>query len=257
MAFSHAHCAYSDGEDMILTAQDDSFKNKPTVFIFKIPVGDEEKAYNPKTVRGMGKPTPAVAFRTFVPKHSGPNHKINKAIWGPMNETVIACCDDGSIYIWDVSTQEEIKHLKGVHSGPINDLVASPDGTMFLSVSADNNAKLWDATTYDLKKTYQSNRPLNAASMSPIYNHLVIGGGQEAIAAAKTSHEAGRFEIDFYHTVYQDKIGEIPRKNSAVNALAFSPDGKILASGLEEGLICIYHFDEEYHNSAKIASADS
>jgi len=30
-------------------------------------------------------------------------------------------------------------------------------------------------------KTYKTERPVNSASMSPIRDHVVLGGGQEAI----------------------------------------------------------------------------
>jgi translation initiation factor 3 subunit I len=29
-------------------------------------------------------------------------------------------------------------------------------------------------------KTYQSDRPINSADISPIFDHVVLGGGQEA-----------------------------------------------------------------------------
>jgi hypothetical protein len=31
------------------------------------------------------------------------------------------------------------------------------------------------------KKTYKTDRPVNSASISPIRDHVVLGGGQEAI----------------------------------------------------------------------------
>jgi translation initiation factor 3 subunit I len=39
-------------------------------------------------------------------------------------------------------------------------------------------AKLYDTKTLKCLKTYQSDRPLNSAALSPTMNHVIVGGGQ-------------------------------------------------------------------------------
>ena len=53
--------------------------------------------------------------------------------------------------------------------------------------------QLYDARTLKLLKTYKSDRPLNAAAVSPIYNHVVVGGGQEAKDVTTTANRV-RFD---------------------------------------------------------------
>lgn len=48
-------------------------------------------------------------------------------------------------------------------------------------------------------KTYQSTVPVNSAAISPIYDHVLIGGGQEASQVTTTAAKAGRFEARFFH----------------------------------------------------------
>lgn len=58
------------------------------------------------------------------------------------------------------------------HKGVINDLQKSNDGTMFISASKDCTAKLFDIEELTVLKTYQTERPVNSASISPIYDHV-------------------------------------------------------------------------------------
>lgn len=53
-------------------------------------------------------------------------------------------------------------------------------------------AQLYDVKSLQLLKTYKSDRPLNAGAISPIYNHVILGGGQEAKDVTTT---AGRVSL--------------------------------------------------------------
>jgi translation initiation factor 3 subunit I len=98
-------------------------------------------------------------------------------------------------------------------------------------------------------KTFQSDRPLNDAAISPLMNHVILGGGQEAMSVTTTSAKVGHFEVDFFHMVYQNKLGSVKGHFGPVNTLAFNPDGKSYASGSEDGYIRLHHFDKDYFTS--------
>lgn len=66
----------------------------------------------------------------------------------------------------------------------IMDLQKSPDNVALLSASKDHTAKLFDAKTLQHLKTYQSERPVNSAAISPIHDHIVLGGGEEAMSVS-------------------------------------------------------------------------
>lgn len=48
------------------------------------------------------------------------------------------------------------------------------DGTMFVTASKDNTAKLFDSESLMLLKTYKTERPVNSATISPIFDHVRI-----------------------------------------------------------------------------------
>jgi hypothetical protein len=48
----------------------------------------------------------------------------------------------------------------------------SKDGTMFITASKDYAAKLFDTDSLVCLKTYKTERPVNSAAVSPIFDHV-------------------------------------------------------------------------------------
>ncbi|KAJ6324210.1 hypothetical protein OIU76_011501 [Salix suchowensis] len=138
-------------------------------------------------------------------------------------------------------SNQEVGHKKQITS-----LTKSADGSHFLTGSLDKSAKLWDTRTLTLIKTYATERPVNAVAMSPLLDHVVLGGGQDASSVTTTDHRAGKFEAKFYNKVLQEEIGGVKGHFGPINALAFNPDGKSFSSGGEDGYVRLHHFDSDY-----------
>uniref|UniRef100_A0AAQ5YEB1 Serine-threonine kinase receptor-associated protein n=1 Tax=Amphiprion ocellaris TaxID=80972 RepID=A0AAQ5YEB1_AMPOC len=124
------------------------------------------------------------------------DHKITSAVWGPLGEFVIAGHENGEINQFSAKSGEVLKKAKE-HSRQINDIQPSVDLTIFISASKDNTAKLFDSTSLDHIKTFKTERPVNSAAISPIMDHVVMGGGQEAMEVTTTSTRIGKFEARY------------------------------------------------------------
>ncbi|KAJ6351122.1 hypothetical protein OIU78_007117 [Salix suchowensis] len=160
---------------------------------------------------------------------TGPAGRINRAVWGPLNRTIISAGEDCVVRIWDSETGKLLKESDPEvgHKKPISSLTKSSDDcSHFLTGSLDKSAKLWDARTLTLIKTYRTERPVNAVEMSPLLDHVVLGGGQDASSVTTTDHRAGKFEAKFYDKILQEEIGGVKGHFGPINALAFNPDGK-------------------------------
>nr|CAI5831041.1 unnamed protein product [Callosobruchus analis] len=85
---------------------------------------------------------------------------------------------DRTCRIWDCETGKTGRQINSVkeHDNLINDMQWSKDGTMFITASKDHTAKLFDAKDLLLLKSYKTERPVNSASISPIAEHVVLGG---------------------------------------------------------------------------------
>ncbi|KXS10156.1 WD40 repeat-like protein [Gonapodya prolifera JEL478] len=171
--------------------------------------------------------------------------KATIAVWGDLNRYVLVGHDDGSISKYDPETGTQIVTTRP-HTGTIQDLQLSPDKTMFITASKDTSSQLLDAETLRPLKRFQTNRPVNAAAISPIRNHIVLGGGQEAMSVTTTAVKSGQFETRFFHSVFEEEIGRVKGHFGPVNTVAFHPSGKSYASGGEDGYVRVHHLDESY-----------
>ncbi|RVW74300.1 Eukaryotic translation initiation factor 3 subunit I [Vitis vinifera] len=178
----------------------------------------------------------------------GPQGRINRAIWGPLNRTIISAGEDAIVRIWDSETGKLLKESdkETGHKKTVTSLSKAVDGSHFVTGSLDKSAKLWDSRTLTLIKTYLTERPVNAVTMSPLLDHgqqpslgalkvqsnhihiieVVLGGGQDASHVTTTDHRAGKFEAKFYDKILQEEIGGVKGHFGPINALAFNPDGK-------------------------------
>ncbi|CAH9120224.1 unnamed protein product [Cuscuta europaea] len=178
----------------------------------------------------------------------GSQKRINRAVWGPLNKTIISGGEDSVLRIWDAETGKLLKESdkESGHTKGITSLEKSIDGSHFITGSLDKSAKLWDIRDLTLLKTYVSERPVNAVTMSPLLDHIVLGGGQDALSVTTTSHRAGKFEAIFYDKILQEEIGGVKGHFGPINALAFNPNGRSFSSGGEDGYVRLHHFDSDY-----------
>ncbi|KAL2641437.1 hypothetical protein R1flu_009024 [Riccia fluitans] len=180
----------------------------------------------------------------------GPAGRINRVVWGPLNKTIISGGEDSIVRMWDVDTGKVIKQSdpETGHQKVISSLAKSADGSHFITGSHDKTAKLWDIRTLEVLKTYSTERPVNAAAISPTLDHVVIGGGQEASQVTTSDRRAGKFEAKFFHKIFEEEIGGVKGHFGPINALAFNPDGRSFSSGGEDGYVRVHHFDADYYH---------
>lgn len=223
---------FAEGDRMVLTVQENNFNQEAMINVFNVADDVEQQAKDP--------------VRRLIPNGGG-NFRIYRAVWGALNQTILACGEDGTVRKFDVETGKEVMCVKA-GSQAVRDMQWNSDRTMFVTASRDQTAAVFDTKTLDKLREYRSDRPLNSASISPLMNHVIVGGGQDAMNVTQTSSKAGHFEVDFHHLVYQEFMGAVKGHFGPVNSVAFCPDGKSFASGGEDGYIRLHHFEKDYFN---------
>lgn len=232
-AFQHnssvRSCGFAEGGRMVLTVQENNFNCPAAIFIYNI--ADDIADQTDEPVREM----------------FGDTDKIHTALWGGLNTFIISGSEDGTIRKWNVETGQEEEKVQA-HTKSVRNMQFSKDRTMFITASTDKTAKIFDTKTLKCLKTFRSDRPLNSAAIAPFMNHVIVGGGQDAMNVTVTSSKVGHFQVDFFHLVYMEYMGHVKGHFGPVNSVAFCPDGKSYASGSEDGYVRLHHFDKDYFN---------
>jgi len=171
--------------------------------------------------------------------------KVTCGIWGPYDEYLITGHENGALSHYDIKTGEQVLCVND-HKRAINDIQASRDQTMVVTASKDNTAKLFDSSSLQHMKTYRTERPVNSASLSSLHDHVVLGGGQEAMEVTTTSARVGKFDARFYHMIFEEEFARVKGHFGPINSVAFHPDGKSFSSGGEDGYVRVHYFDPNY-----------
>lgn len=150
---------------------------------------------------------------------------------------LVSAHHSGAVILWDLHTHERRGELPG-HQGAFSDLVFSPDGRVLATASWDNSIILWDVKNRQRvgsplkgQGTYISSIAFN--SQAP--GLLTSGDGDGAITLWDLRTSPPKvFRRLFAH-------------QHAVTSVAFSPDGKTLASASDhENTIIFWKWDDPF-----------
>lgn len=197
--------------------------------------------------------------RLTVTDPDAPRVKTTKIAWLPLNKALVAANEKGAMSLVDPTTGSILAKWQA-HESEITSITFNKEKSLCLTSSKDRSSKLWDCgislsgaaadgssmPAFKLLRTYQADAPLNGAALSPFREHIVAGGGQDAMSVTTTGADAGKFESRFYHLVFGHELGRVKGHFGPINTLAFNPDGRSFASGGEDGYVRLHPLDEEY-----------
>jgi len=184
----------------------------------------------------------------------GHTAKITEALWGSCNDFIITASEDGRIIKWNVETQvaDITIQFNPKAISTVNSMEYNWDKTLIVATGADATARIFEAETLSPLKIFASDKPLNCASFHPTLDLLLVGGGQQARDVTTTKHNKGKFEIEFFHTVFETKVGEIRTGHfSPINCVAVSSDGSHFVTAAEEGNSRIFKFNPGFASKFK------
>ena len=164
---------------------------------------------------------------------------INTVAYSPDGKTIATAGDyrSNALHLWDIKT----KKLKTTYTEHTNSTFSStvyaPDGKTIASVSlSDNTVRLWSSGTGKHKATF---KPVNTDREYDISSVAYSSHGQTlAIVGGYYKQHRGTIYLWHVQTRKRKIIYEGP---DYISSVAYSPDGRTIATGSWNGKIQVWH----------------
>jgi WD40 repeat protein len=161
---------------------------------------------------------------------------VDSVTFSPDGRVIAGGSQDKTIKLWEAATGKQLRSLEG-HTGEVNSVAFSPDGKVIVSSSQDKTIKLWNAVTgKQLRSLDGHTDQVTSVTFSPDGKLIASGSQDKTIKLwdAATGKQLRSLEGQ------RGTQSTWPGDTGYVYSVAFSPDGKVIASGNQYKTIVLW-----------------
>jgi len=173
----------------------------------------------------------------YTLEEGGHTEWVSCVRFSPNTQTpiIVSCGWDKLVKVWGLSDCK-IKHNLVGHTGYLNTVTVSPDGSLCASGGKDGTARLWDLNEGKLLYSLEAGSVINALAFSP--NRYWLCAGTDTSIKIWDLESKSIVGIDLNKntiTGFNSKM-----KNPVVTSLCWSSDGNTLYAGYTDGVVRIF-----------------
>jgi RNA polymerase sigma factor (sigma-70 family) len=146
------------------------------------------------------------------------------------------------VQLWDVGTGKEARRLN--HAGAVECLAFSPDGkTLVAGVIQDRSLHLWETATGRERRAIRVEDFVTSVGFSPDGKWLATASNGSFVSVSadgRPLEDSDKGKVTLWSLATGKKIHRFASPQGGVRAIAFSPDGKKLASGGNDTTILLW-----------------
>ncbi|MDR3301898.1 MAG: caspase family protein [Spirochaetaceae bacterium] len=166
---------------------------------------------------------------------------VRHTVYSPDGQSIAASCDDGTVKVWDVRSGRELREFVGTRGERIH-AVFSPDGALLAASSYDGTVRIWDFTSGALLRTIDGGAGyLFTLSFSPDGKRIACGSGWWSMFGFEppTGYSAQN-DVHIWDVGSGKKLLTLKGHGVRVNAVFFSPDGRLIVSGARDRSVKVW-----------------